>query len=57
MDAVDGIELQVNGTWAHPEAAFAALGIVRRTGATTPLTGYDTDLDGPSGDADPSVYL
>ena len=47
----------VNGTWAHPEAAFAALGIVRRTGATTPLTGYDTDLDGPSGDADPSVYL
>jgi hypothetical protein len=57
VDAVDGIELQVNGTWAHPEAAFAALGIVRRTGATTPLTGYDTDLDGPSGDADPSVYL
>ena len=57
VDAVDGIELQINGTWPDPDAASAALGIVRRTGATTPLTGYDIDMDGPFGDADPSVYL
>jgi hypothetical protein len=54
---VDGIELQVDGAWAHPDAARAALGVVRRAGATTPLTGYDIDIDGPFGDADPSVYL
>ncbi len=54
---VDGIELQVNGSWRHPDAAGAALAIVRRAGATTPLTGYDIDIDGPFGDADPSVYL
>jgi hypothetical protein len=54
---VDGIELQVNGAWAHPDAAFAALGIVHRLGATTPVIGYDMDLDGPFGDTDPSVYL
>jgi hypothetical protein len=57
VDAVDGIELQVSGTWSHPGAASAALSLVRRTGATTPLTGYDVDLDGPFGDTDPSVYL
>jgi len=54
---VDGIELQVTGAWAHPDAAQAALAIVHRAGGTTPLTGYDVDLDGPFGDADPSVYL
>ena len=54
---VDGIELQLNGTWPDPDAAAAALGILRRIGATTPLTGYDIDMDGPFGDADPSVYL
>jgi hypothetical protein len=54
---VDGIELQVNGAWADPDAALAALDIVRRAGATTPVIGYDIDLDGPFGDADPSVYL
>lgn len=57
LGVVDGIALQVNGTWPDPAAASAALGIVRRIGATTPLTGYDVDMDGPFGDADPSVYL
>ena len=57
VGVVDGIELQINGAWPDPDAAAAALGIVRRTGATTPLTGYDIDMDGPFGDADPSVYL
>jgi len=57
VEAVDGIELQTDGTWPDPGAAAAALGIVRRAGATTPLTGYDIDMDGPFGDADPSVYL
>ena len=57
VGVVDGIQLQVNGTWADPEEASAALGIVHRVGATTPLTGYDVDMDGPFGDADPSVYL
>jgi len=57
VEAVDGIELQVKGIWAHPDAALAALRLMRRAGATTPLTGYDIDMDGPFGDTDPSVYL
>ena len=54
---VDGIELQASGAWSHPGAAAAALAILRRSGATTPLTGYDIDIDGPFGDTDPSIYL
>jgi len=57
VEAVDGIALQVSGVWSQPDAAAAALSILRRPGATTPLTDYDIDLDGPFGDADPSVYL
>jgi len=57
VGVVDGVELQLNGAWPDPDAAAAALGTLRRTGATTPLTGYDIDMDGPFGDADPSVYL
>jgi hypothetical protein len=57
VETVDGMELQLTGTWAHPDAAEAALAIVHRAGGTTPLTGYDVDLDGPFGDTDPSVYL
>ncbi len=57
VGVVDGIQLQIGGVWPDPDAASAARGIVRRTGATTPLTGYDIDMDGPFGDADPSVYL
>lgn len=40
-----------------PGAAAATLGVLCRSGATTPLTGYDIDMDWPFGDADPSVYL
>jgi hypothetical protein len=57
VEVVDGIELQVSGAWSHPDEAAAALSIVRRPRTTTPLTDYDIDLDGPFGDADPSVYL
>ena len=57
VEAVDGIELQVKGIWGDPGAASAALLLLRRTSATTPLTGYDIDMDGPFGDTDPSVYL
>jgi hypothetical protein len=57
VGVVDGIQLQISGVWPDPDAAFAALGTVRRVGATTPLTGYDIDMDGPFGDADPSIYL
>ena len=56
VKAVDGIETQIQGRWEHPEAVSAALHFVR-AGATTPLTSYDIDRDGPFGDADPSVYL
>jgi hypothetical protein len=54
---MDGVELRVNGTWSHPDAAAAAQAIMDQAGATTPLTSYDIEIDGPYGDADPSVYL
>jgi hypothetical protein len=57
VEIVDGIQLRLNGTWSHPHAAAAGLSLLRRAAATTPLTDYDIDLDGPFGDADPSVYL
>ena len=57
VGAMDCVELRVNGTWSRPEAAAAALAILDQAGATTPLTSYDIEIDGPYGDADPSVYL
>jgi hypothetical protein len=53
----DGISLRVNGRWIDPDAAAAGLRVLGQAGLTTPLTGYDIDLNGPFGDADPSVYL
>lgn len=53
---VDSIQIQVKGRWEHPWAVSAALRFVQ-AGATTPLTSYDIARDGPSGDADPSIYL
>jgi len=53
---VDGIELRRSGTWTQPDTADIALGLLRRPGATTPLH-YELAMDGPFGDADPSVYL
>jgi hypothetical protein len=57
LGVVDGITLRRLGTWSHPDAAATALQLITRAGATTPLTGYDLNLDGPFGDADPSCYL
>ena len=57
VNLTDMIELRTGPTWPDTEACTAARHTLRRPGATTPLTGYDVDLDGPFGDADPSVYL
>jgi hypothetical protein len=56
VSSVDGIEAQADGRWEHPHAATAILSLLQ-TGATTPLTSYDIEWDGPFGDADPSIYL
>jgi hypothetical protein len=53
----DMVELLDNGDWTNHERAGLALNLVNTAGATTPLTGYDMNLDGPFGDADPSVYM
>jgi hypothetical protein len=57
LSVVDGIALRRLGKWSHPDTAATALEIVRRGALTTPLSGYDLDLDGPFGDTDPSCYL
>jgi hypothetical protein len=53
----DMVEILRDGEWTDSHRAASALCVVGSTGATTPLTGYDVDLDGPFGDADPSVYM
>ena len=53
----DMVELLKNGDWTDARRAGLALRSVNTNGATTPLTGYDTNLDGPFGDADPSIYM
>ncbi|MHA5053360.1 hypothetical protein [Streptomyces sp. SD15] len=53
----DMVELLRNGDWTDRHQAGMALHTVDTDGATTPLTGYDMDLDGPFGDADPSIYM
>lgn len=53
---MDSVELQINGRWSDPDAAAAVLAM-RDGDSTTPLTSYDIEIDGPYGDADPSVYL
>jgi hypothetical protein len=57
VNLTDMIELRRRRTWRRTRASSAARHALRRPGATTRLTGYDVDLDGPFGDADPSVYL
>jgi hypothetical protein len=54
--SVDGIEAQDSGRWEHPHAATVIASLLQ-AGATTPLTSYDIERDGPFGDADPSIYL
>ncbi|MDT0484799.1 hypothetical protein [Streptomyces doebereineriae] len=56
-DIPDMVELLKNGDWTDPHKAEQALRTVATAGATTPLTGYDMDFDGPFGDADPSIYM
>ncbi|MFG3017111.1 hypothetical protein ACGFZQ_00890 [Streptomyces sp. NPDC048254] len=53
----DMVEVLDNGDWTDHQRAGLALDIIHTVGATTPLTGYDMDLDGPFGDADPSIYM
>ncbi|GGL71560.1 hypothetical protein GCM10010129_14010 [Streptomyces fumigatiscleroticus] len=53
----DMVELLRNDGWTDHHRARRALGVIDIAGATTPLTGYDLDLDGPFGDADPSIYM
>jgi hypothetical protein len=56
-DVPDMVELLRNGDWTDQQKAGLALHTVGIVGATTPLTGYDMSLDGPFGDADPSIYM
>ncbi|MEV5881892.1 hypothetical protein AB0L74_04080 [Streptomyces sp. NPDC052020] len=53
----DMVELLDGGEWTDNHRAESALRMINSIGATTPLTGYDVNLDGPFGDADPSVYM
>lgn len=52
----DCLEVRAGNVWSDPVTADAAFALGSRTGVT-PLTPYDVDIDGPFGDADPSVYL
>ncbi|MFI6286568.1 hypothetical protein ACIBCM_17750 [Streptomyces sp. NPDC051018] len=53
----DMVELQENGHWSGRENADLVLQMLATVGATTPMTGYDVDLDGPFSDGDPSVHM
>lgn len=53
----DMVELLNDGEWTDNHRAESALRVIDSIRATTPLTGYDVNLDGPFGDADPSVYM
>ncbi|MCF3122511.1 hypothetical protein IPZ68_22805 [Streptomyces arenae] len=53
-DMVDVLE---GGRWRGTPRTEAVLRIVEAPGATTPLTGYDVNLDGPFSDVDPSVHM
>lgn len=53
----DMVDLLEDGQWSDPRSTALALRTVETTGATTPLTGYDVDLQGPFSDGDPSVHM
>lgn len=57
VDAEDFVDLRWDGSWLNPQRAGQALELLSQGRRTTPLTGYDVDLNGPFGDADPSVYV
>ena len=53
----DLLDVHQRGTWQREQQSQPVLELLSAGRRTTPLTGYDVDLDGPFGDADPSVYL
>ena len=53
----DLIDLHKRGSWLRPKPTRPVLDLLTSGKRTTPLTGYDVDLDGPFGDSDPSIYL
>jgi hypothetical protein len=53
----DLFDLRNDGSWLWPERSRTALELLSGGRRTTPLTGYDVDVDGPFGDTDPSVYI
>jgi hypothetical protein len=56
-DLEDFVDLYWDGSWLRPEQSRPVLDLLSGRRRTTPLTGYDVDLSGPFGDADPSVYV
>lgn len=53
----DMVDVQEEGRWCNAPRTEQVLRIILRPGATTPLTSYDVNLDGPFSDADPSVHM
>ncbi|WP_327297405.1 hypothetical protein [Streptomyces sp. NBC_01197] len=53
----DMVDLFADGQWSDPQNTALALSTIGARGATTPLTGYDVDLEGPFSDGDPSVHM
>lgn len=53
----DFVDLHGDGGWLRPDRTRPVLDLLSAGRGTTPLTGYDVDLNGPFGDADPSVYM
>lgn len=56
-DLEDFVDLHGDGSWLRPAQSQGVLDLINGGRRITPLTGYDVDLNGPFGDADPSVYL
>ncbi|MGW7076527.1 hypothetical protein [Streptomyces sp. NPDC054866] len=53
----DMVDVQEEGRWCDAPRTDQVLRIISRPGATTPLTSYDVNLDGPFSDSDPSVHM
>ncbi|WP_371538093.1 hypothetical protein OG210_20375 [Streptomyces sp. NBC_00466] len=53
----DMVDLLEDSQWCDPQNADLTLRTVGATGATTPLTSYDVDLQGPFSDGDPSIHM
>jgi hypothetical protein len=53
----DFVDLHWESSWLRPLHSRPVLDLLSSGRGTTPLTGYDVDLNGPFGDGDPSAYL